>query len=875
MSLRWLLSRRRFERDMESEMQSHLALRRDDLERQGLSASAACRQAQLEFGALDKAKEEGRAARGLRLWDEFGQDLRFGSRMLRKNPGYAAAAVLTLALGIGACAAVFTLVQSVLLRPAPIRDPNQVVVIWDTVAARGISRLGPSGLDYLAWRAQSRSFQDLVLIEHGTGTITGDGTAPLQAAGLRVTPNFTSFFGIQPVLGRNFGPAEWRSQRHVLLLGYRFWQQRYGSSASVIGRGMDLNGVAYTIIGVLPPGINTLFNIDIVAPFDQAWVRRASGDLGVLGRLKPGVTLTQASAEMSGIMRRLALTRPDRRGFGTVLVPLHEVRVQYIQPALWMLLGAVGFVLLIACTNVAILMLGRVSNRQSEFALRRALGATHARLARQCLVESAWLALLGGAGGWLIASGAIRLLLAVLPSSIPVPNGASRIPLPPIHMGGPVLAFTVGIALLTLLLGLAPAVASRGAALNRALRSGPKTKRAAGNLRGRFVAIEAALAVLLLIGAGQMIVGFHRLLGVNLGVRTHDIVTLRIKLANDAPNSPYKIARNQGQEFHAFLQRVRRLPGVQSAGLTEIIPLSQDDMDRYTFVVQGAPPLAPGVSNPANFRGISSGFIKTMGIPLLAGRAFTEADNADHPKVVLIDAALERLYFTGQNPIGKYLQFSGPSGIPREIVGVVGSVRDLGYAQAPVPTIYYPYLQAPMQSMGLVVRTSLPMATILPALKSAIWSVDPNQAVFSPRTMNDIIAGMTSAQRLAIVLLDCFAGLALAMMITGIYSVVAYSVSRRTKEIGVRMALGAGPKDVMNSVLRQGLHFALPGATIGALAALVLLHFLAHLVFGLQPPGALVPLAAVALACVIALAASAFPARRAMAVDPVQALRRE
>ncbi|MGH9485837.1 MAG: ABC transporter permease, partial [Terriglobales bacterium] len=496
MRIRWLFWRRRLERDMEAEMQAHLALRSDDLERAGLSAAAAQRQAQIEFGAMGTAKEQARAARGLRLWDELRQDLRFSSRLLRKHPGYTVTAVLTLALGIGACAAVFTLVQSILLRPAPIRDAGRVVVVWDTNAAAGISRLGPSGADYLAWRAQSQSFQDLFLFEHGTGTITGHG-APYQAAGLRVTPNFSRFFGVRPVLGHSFGPAEWRSQQHVVLLGYRFWQQHYGGKTSVIGSAMELNGVPYTVIGVLPARINALFNIDVVVPFDQAWVQRANGDLGVFGHLKPGVTLTQASNEMNGIMRRLAQRRPNRRGYGTVLVPLHEVRVQYIQPALWMLLGAVAFVLLIACANVSILMLGRAATRQGEFALRRALGATPARLTRQCLIESAWLALLGGAGGWLVAAGAIRLLLAVLPTSIPVPNGADRAPLAAIHMGLPVAAFTTGIAVLVALLGLTPAMASRGPALHRSLKKGARRQ------RGLFVAIEAALATLLLIGAGQ------------------------------------------------------------------------------------------------------------------------------------------------------------------------------------------------------------------------------------------------------------------------------------------------------------------------------------------------------------------------------------
>jgi putative ABC transport system permease protein len=871
--VRWLLFRRRLEADMETEMQSHLALRCADLEREGLSAAAARRQASLEFGALDAAKEEARAARGVRWLDELGQDLRFSARMLRKNPGYAAAAVLTLALGIGACSTVFTLVQSILLRPAPIRAAGRVVVVWDTAPARGMTRDGPSGLDYLYWRAHSRSFSDLFLLEHGTGTITGEGK-PVQASGLRVTPNFMDFFGIRPMLGRGFGPAEWQRQRHVMLLGYRFWRERFAGDPGVIGRGVELNGVDYTVIGVIPADINSLFHIDVVVPFDKDSAQRADGDLGVLGRLKRGVGLAAASAEMSGLMRRMALKRPERRGYGTVLVPLQDVRVEYIRPALWMLLGAVGFVLLIACANVAILMLGRASNRQREFALRRALGATQARLARQCLAESAWLALLGGAGGWLIASAAIGLLRPVLPASIPVPNGGDRVPIPPIHLGGHVLAFTAAMTLLTVLLGLAPAAASRGSGLTPALKSGrAKGGRSAGSGRNRFVAIESALAILLLVGAGQMIAGFRRMLNAGLGVRTRDIVTLRMKLANDAPDSPFKNAARQAQEFQAFLRSVRRVPGVQSAGLTEIIPLSQDDMDRYTFVVQGARGASPDAIHAASFRSISPGFIETMGIPLLAGRAFTAADGAHARKVVLIDAALKRRYFRGESAIGQHIQIGGPAATPRDIVGVVGSVKELGYAQPAMPTIYLPFLQSPVQSMGLVVRTRLATGAIVPAIERAIWAVDPNQAVFSPRTMSEIVAGMTSAQRLSILLLDSFALLALALMVTGIYSVVAYSVTLRTREIGVRMALGADAKTVMRAVLGEGVRFALRGAVAGAAAAFLVLRLLAHAVYGLEPPGAVSLAAALAVAAATALAASAVPARRAMRVDPVQALR--
>lgn len=432
--IRALRRRGHLEADMAAEMRAHQRMLAQDLEERGLERGEAERQARLAFGSEAAAREECREARGLGWVEAGAQDLRYGLRMLRKAPGTSALAAMTLALGIAASVVVFTLAQSILLRRAPFRDASRIAVVWDTSSARGLSRIGPNGLDYLGWREQSRSFEDLFLFEHGTGTITGDGE-PLQAAGLRVTSNFSDFLGIQPILGHTFGAAEARSETHEVLLAERFWRQRYGGARAVIGRGMVLNGQAYTIIGVLPARLNTVFNVDIVVPFDNAWIRRADANLGVLGRLRQGVSARQATVELNGVMGRIAAARPDRRGYGAAAVPLDDVRVEAIRPALWLLFGAVGFVLLIACANVANLMLGRAASRRREFAMRRALGATAGRVVRQCLAESALLAALGGIGGWLLASAALPLLLAKLPAAIPVPNGADQVPMPAIHMG--------------------------------------------------------------------------------------------------------------------------------------------------------------------------------------------------------------------------------------------------------------------------------------------------------------------------------------------------------------------------------------------------------------------------------------------------------
>jgi putative ABC transport system permease protein len=876
--LRALLRRNTVESELDDELRFHFEQQVEKFVQSGLPVAEARRRARLTFGGSDQIKEECREARGGQFLETLAQDIRYALRMLRKSPGFTAVAVLTLALGIGANTAIFNVVHATLLQPLPTKDASNLVVIWVSNLEHGWSRIGPTGLDYLDWKEQSRSFDDMFLFEHGTGTVTGLGE-PEQVAGLRVTTNFGDFFGIKPVLGRTFRLEEAGGRHNFVILGYGYWQRRFGSAPSVVGHGMMLNGELYTIIGVLPAEFAALFPADVVVPFDTDWVKRADTDLGVFGRLKPGATVKQATGEMSVVAERIAIARPSRKGFGVVLVPLEDVRVEYLRPALLVLLVAVSFVLLISCANVANLMLARSVVRQREMAIRMALGAGRLRLVRQFLAESTLLSLLGGAAGSLLALWSTELLKIFVPLRIPVPNAADTVMLPRIHMSGAAFAFTIVISLLAgIIFGLIPALQSLRCDVNESLKEGGRSSLAGPRglrTRSTLVVVESALAFVLVIGAVLMIKSFWRLLEANPGFHPDHLLTLRIKLPADVTDSNYREPRQQAATFQRFLASVEAVPGIQSAAFAEIVPLSQDDMDMGYFVVEENPPLSPTEHLAADFRDITPNYFATMGIPLMGGRTFTEQDNFDRPRVVVIDETLARRFFPNQDPIGKHLQIPDATRPAREIVGVVGGVRDTGFDQQPRPTIYFPSLQSPDQTMSLVVRTTLPPSAILPAIKSVIWSVDKNQPVFAVRSMNEIISGLVSAQRLAFLLLGVFAFLALALAAIGIYGVTSYVVSERTHEIGVRIALGAQTRDVSRLVLGHGARLAGIGAIGGVVAALALTRLLSSLLFGVSATDPLTFIGVAIVLTLVALAACYVPARRAMRVDPIVALRHE
>jgi putative ABC transport system permease protein len=876
--LRALFRRSTVENELDDELRFHFDQQVEKFVQSGLPLLEARRRARLEFGGVDQLKEECREARGVHFLETSARDVRYALRMLRKSPGFTAVAVFTLALGVGANTAIFNVVHATLLQPLPIRQGSRLVVIWVNNLEHGWSRMGPTGQDYLDWKEQSKSFDDMFLFEHGSGTVTGLGE-PEQVAGLRVTTNFGDFFGIKPVLGRTFRLEEAGGRHNFAIVGYGYWRRHFNSDPSVIARGMTLNGEEYTITGVLPAEFAALFPEDVVVPFDTDWLKRADSDLGVFGMLKPGTTLKQANGEMNVIAERIASARPSRSGFGIVMVPLEDVRVEYLRPALLVLLGAVGFVLLISCANVANLMLARSIVRQREMAIRIALGAGRPRLIQQFLVESTLLSLFGGVTGSFLALWSTNLLKIFVPSRIPIPNAAAAVMLPSIHMSDAAFVFTIVISLLTgIIFGLIPALQSLRCNVNESLKeggrgfvAGPRGHRT----RSTLVIVESALAFVLVIGAGLMIKSFWRLLEDNPGFHPDHLLTLRIKLPTDAKDSQYREPRQRAATFQRFLASVEAVPGIQSAAFAQIVPLSQDDMDMGYFAVKEAPPLPLSGHLAADFRDITPNYFATMGIPLIQGRSFTEQDNLDRPRVVVIDETLARRFFPNQDPLGKHLQIPDATRPAREIVGVVGGVRDTGFDQQPRPTIYFPSLQSPDQTMSLVVRTTLPPSAILPAIKSAIWSVDQNQPVFEVRLMDEIISGIVSAQRLAFLMLGVFAFLALALAAIGIYGVTSYVVSERTHEIGVRMALGARPSDVSRVVLGHGARLAGTGVIGGVVAALALTRLLSSLLFGVSATDPLTFVGVAILLTLVTLAACYIPARRAMRVDPIVALRHE
>ncbi len=881
--LKQIFSRRRLSADLSEEMQQHLEEKIEALVIDGMPREEAIHAARRAFGNATLIEQRSREVWMWPLLESIWADIKFALRQLRKSPGFTAAVVLTLALGIGANIAVFALVETMLLQPLPVRAANRIVVIWIDNLKNGWSRMGPTGQDYLDWKDQNKSFenksfQDLFLFEHGTGTVTGAGE-PEQVAGLRVTTNFGDFFGINPELGRTFRLDEATAPHNLVILSYGYWRRKFNADHRVIGRSLALNGTPYTIIGVLPPDFSKLFPADVVVPFDNAWLKRVDSDLGVFGRLRQGVTLQQASAEMGVIMQRIAQQRPSREGYGSLVVPLASARTASIRTALLVLFCAVGFVLLIACANVANLLLSRSVVRRREIAVRMALGAGHARLVQQFLAESTLLALLGGGGGLLVALLSNIALAEYLPSRIFVPNAADQVSLPPVHLDHTAFAFAFLVSLLTgVAFGVISAWQSLGFNVNQSLKECERGF--LGGLQGQksraaLVVIEGALAFVLVIGAGLMLKSFSRLLTANPGFHPDHLLTLRIKLPNDAKDSRYKEPRQQTATFHNFQTRIEALPGVQSAAFAKILPLSQDDMDMGNFVIKDAAPLPLGEHQAANFRDVSPNYFRAMGIPLIQGRAFTNDDNTDGQRVVIIDASLARHFFPHEDPIGRHLQIPNGSAVQREIIGVAGGVRETGFDQQPRPTIYFPSGQTSDQTMSLVVRTELPTGTILPAIKDAIWSVDKNQPVFEVRTMDQIIAEITSPQRVASFALDALAFLAFILAAIGIYGVTSYTVSQRVHEIGVRMALGAQPRDVMRLILGQGVKFVLWSLVIGLAASFALTRLMASLLYDVSATDPSIFIVVGVLFALTAVAASYIPARRAASIDPIVALRAE
>jgi len=806
--------------------------------------------------------------------DSVLKDLQFAFRSLLKRPGFMAVAVVTLALGIGGSTAIFTVVDAALLRGLPYKSPDRLYHLWEKTPQGEFSKREFSYPDYQDYQ-QNNVFEGLAAYTGGRVLLSGDGE-PESVGGPRVSANFFNVLGVDPILGRTFQAGEdQQGGPRVTVLGYGLWQRRFGGDPGVLGRTLTINGDSYTIIGVLPAEFQfALRTADLWIPYqptENQLTRRFMHGTNLIGRVKPGVGETQAQSDLSMIGARIEREHnQSHAGTSVRIVPLQEEVVGKVRPILLVLLGAVGFVLLIACANVASLLLTRSLARQKEVAIRSALGASRWRVVRQLLTESIVLSLLGGVAGLVIAYWGVPALVSALPQ-----NQLNAMPfLKTLSLDAGILVFSFALSFVTgLVFGLAPAVQSSRLDLNEVLKEGGRntTAGAGHRLRSAFVVTEIALAVVLLVGAGLMMKSLLRLLQTNVGFNTENLLTMTVVV----PPTKFTDA-NQLANFNQQLQeRVRALPGVSSAGTVDILPLTAGNTTR--FYIDGDPVPPPGKEIEANTRVVSDTYFQTLGVPLLAGRMFDQRDAVGNPSVILIGKTIADRLFAGRDPVGKRIRYASIQVDPVEIVGVVGDVKITGLDEAIRPVLYYPYRQNPGLAANLVVRGNNDPAALINSVRSEIRNLESDAAMLNVNTMDQMIAQTPASfmRRFPALLISIFAIVALLLASIGIYGVVSYSVSQQTHYIGVRMALGASPADILKMVLKQGLVLAIAGVVIGVLAALGLMRLLSSLLFEVSTTDvATFTLVAGAL-FVVALVACYLPARRATKVDPLVALRYE
>ena len=805
----------------------------------------------------------------------FVQDLQYGIRLLVRNPGVATAAVFALALGIGANTAIFTVVNGVLLRPLPFRDPDRLVALWEKDESRNRERSFVSPANFRDWSRQRQLFTRASAIEERTFNLTGGpsrGMEPEELQGERVSAGLFSMLGVQPVLGRTFRPEEGQpGYNDVVVLGYKLWQRRFGGDPHILGKTLRISNFDWRVIGVMPPRFHILNRdaqiwIPILLDPDAAGAR-VRRTLTVIARLRPGVTVGRARAEMAALGRRLAAAYPaEDGGWNITLLPLHEEVVGDVRPALMVLLAAVCALLLMACVNTANLLLARAVNRQREVGVRISLGAGRWRVARQLITESILLALAGGALGLAMAFGGVRLLTAFAPKSIPR--------LDQVSIDASLLLFTALVSCLTgVIFGLAPAVQLARSNLQEVLKEGGRGT-TGGRLRGRLRALlvisETALAILLLAGAGLLIRSFARLRSVDMGLNPRNLLTMRVVITGSAN---YAESRRVAF-FRDVVERVSALPGVLSAGTVSFLPLAGWGPGMF-FSLEGHPP-QPAGKPIALVREADPGYFRTMGIALLAGRTFTAHDDSTAPRVVVVNRSLARRFWGSEREApGKRLLLDLRQTVAAEIVGVVGDVKAEGLSADTWFTIYFPHPQLPSPAMTLVVRTAGDPMRIAHSVARQVYALDPEQPVSEVRTMEQVVGESLAEARFQMVLLTAFAATALLLASVGIYGVMAYTVTERTHEIGVRMAVGASPGEVVRLVVRRGAVLAGIGIAVGLGAAFGLTRLMAKLLFGVPPADPVTFGAIAVLLGAVALAASWVPARRASRVAPMAALRHE
>jgi putative ABC transport system permease protein len=809
------------------------------------------------------------------------QDIRYGVRMLAKNAAFTGIAILTLALGIGANTAIFSVVNAELLRPLPFRDSGRLVRVWGTNARTSAKTSTISYPDFVDWRAQNQVFEEIGVYARQDYTLTGV-EQPAHLEGEAISAELMTLLGATPELGRLFAPGEDNAHHHVAILSHRLWKQQFGGDPGIIGRTITLENSGYTVVGVMPASFEfplqrrsaelwtTLSSLqesaDSSPPMTQ---QRGSHFLIGIARLKPGVTLGLAQSEMDVIASSVAKQYPDSdKYYGVRLVEEQEEITGAIRPALFVLLIAVGVVLLIACVNVANLLLARATTRTREIAIRAALGAGRMRVVRQLLTESFLLALLAGTLGVMLAAWGIDVLVRLSPADLPRVGE--------IHMDGRVLAFTAILSVLTgMIFGLAPALQITRANLVDTLKESALSTTAGMHrhrLRSSLVIVEMALALVLLVSAGLVIHSLISLESVNPGFNAHNVLASDIDLPDDKFPNAKKV-----EFLRDLMLRVRALPGVVTAAA--IVPLPMSGMEFRVAVEMEGRPVAKSDQRVSSVRVISEDYFRTMQIPLLQGREFKEQDSGEAAQVIIVNEALARQFFPGENPIGKHIRpgisADGQPARMREIVGVVGNVKFLDLKTEWMPESYIPYAQLPFSGMTIVTRARRDPYGLAKPIAEAVLSVDKSVPAYRVQTVEEYLDGTIAIPRFNTFLLGMFAGLALVLTAVGLYGVISYSVAQRTHEIGIRMALGGQPRDMLRLIVGQGLRLALAGVGLGLIAALFFTRFVSSLLFGITPADPVSYAGVILLLLGVVLLACYIPARRAMSVDPMVALRYE
>ena len=881
--VRALFRRRAVEGDLDEELRFHLERQVEKYLQGGLSREAAKRRAWMEFGGLERAKEECRDARGVQFLDTLLQDMRYGVRMLRKSPGFTAVAVITLALGIAVNTTIFSVASGLLFHKPSVRDPDRVMVISSSNPAKDAyapDRTPASALDYLDWRDQSRSFSNMTAAVFDDFTVSG-GMAPERVAGARVSSSFFQLLGVTPALGREILPEENQSGGDkVVVLSDELWKERFGGDPRVVGSLVKINGVSFTVVGVMPntfrlwdfPAelwVPLVFSADELRPGARSWRW-----LRVLARLKPGTEVRQATAEMQLIAQRLAQAHKDtNEGWGASVMSLQRYSIadSNAQTATAFLMAAVAFVLLIACTNLANLMLSRNSTRQREFTIRAALGAGRFRLARQLFTECLLLSVTGGVLGTLGAFWGVAALRSQFNW-----NEFAQAMAKEVSVDGLALQFTVGISLgAGLLFGLAPAMEIARRRASDALREGSRgttTGPERLRLQRLLVVGQLALSLFLLVGAGLFVEGFLEEVRASVGFDAQNLLTAAVSLRG----LPYLQPQRQKQFFEDVLRRVATLPGVERAAVTTDLPFSFPG--RVSFTVEGLPMTKPEERPKCGWFAVSPGHFQTLQVPLLQGREFSSSDSGEAAPVVIVNEAFVRRFFGTGNAIGRHirLDLGDQQQEPwREVAGVVGNVREfLGQVQ-PRPEIFVPFATHPQGLMRFIVRTQTDPASLSDGLRRAVWAVDPDQAVTEIRTMDRVIADSSEGDDLMAGMMGAFAVLALLMAAVGIFGVLSYLVEQRTQEMGIRLALGAEPGALLRFVIRKGMALVGVGAGTGVLLSLALPKLVTMGFDNFNFHSAWVLVIAPIVVLLVGFAACYVPARRAMSVDPIVALRYE